>query len=164
MWLPTRPQVDSAARHAISIAGTAIAIFGLQAKGVTIEQTTAVIQSLGSAVNDIVVLLAAIAPFYAMLKAAHSASPTSQGASLATVATGPAGSSAVEAQKALIGATSTVAQDQSIPASQSAANTLVAATISLPQVQTIVTDQRTANASSSPSVVSAPLDIKPKVA
>lgn len=156
MWLPTKPQVDAASRHAISIAGTAIAIFGLQAKGVTIEQVTSVIQSLGSAVNDIVVLVAAVAPFYAMLKASHSANPTVQGASLAATASGPASPAAVEAQKAIITATSTIAKDGTIPASQEATNTLVAATIALPQVQTIVTDKKTADASSSASVVAAP--------
>ena len=156
MWLPTKPQVDAASRHAISIAGTAIAIFGLQAKGVTIDQVTAVIQSLGSAVNDIVVLIAAVAPFYAMIKASHSANPSVQGASLAATASGPASPAAAEAQKAIIQATSAIAQDGTIPASQEATNTLVAATIALPQVQTIVTDKKTAEASPSASVVAAP--------
>ena len=83
MWLPTKSQVDAASRHAITIAGTAFVIFGLQAKGVTLEQTTALIQSLGGTVNNLVVLLGALAPFYALLKAAHSASPTSQAVSVA---------------------------------------------------------------------------------
>jgi len=78
MWLPTRAQVDSASRHAISIAGTAIAIFGLQAKGVSLDQVKEVIAALGSTVNDIVVLIAALAPLYAMLKASHTASPVEQ--------------------------------------------------------------------------------------
>lgn len=83
MWLPTKAQVDSASRHAISIAGTAIAIFGLQAKGISLEQATATIQALGSTVNDVVVLIAALAPLYAMLKASHTASPTQQAKSVA---------------------------------------------------------------------------------
>ena len=82
MWLPTKAQVDAASRHAISIAGTAIVIFGLQAKGVTIEQITSVIQSLGGVVNDGVVLIGAIAPLYALLKASHSASPANQAAAV----------------------------------------------------------------------------------
>ena|SRR6185312_2597787 len=155
MWLPTKPQVDAASRHAISIAGTAIAIFGLQAKGITLDQVKEVIGALGSAVNDIVVLIAAVAPFYAMIKASHSANPSVQGASLAATASGPASPAAVEAQKAIIQATSTIAQDQSIPASQEAANTLVKATIALPQVQTIAADETTRKAVGDPSVVSA---------
>lgn len=83
MWLPTKNQVDSASRHAISIAGTAIAIFGLQAKGVSLDQIKAIIAALGSATNDIVVLVGALAPIYALLKAAHSASPTQQAISVA---------------------------------------------------------------------------------
>ena len=164
MWLPTRPQVDSASRHAISIAGTAFAIFGLQAKGISLDQVKAVITALGNVVNDFIILIGTLAPFYALLKAASSASPTNQGASLTTLATGPASSSAVEAQKALIGATSAVAQDKSIPASQEAANTLVTATIALPQVQGIVTDKATKDAVNNSSVVSIPVDTQPKVA
>jgi hypothetical protein len=153
MWLPTKLQVDSASRHAISIAGTAIAIFGLEARGVTSEQVTAVIQSLGSLVNDTVILIGAVAPFYALLKAAHSASPASQVAAVQSIATGPASPVAESAQKALIDATSAVAQDTTIPKSDEAKNTLIAATIALPSVQTIITDQKTADASPSPSVV-----------
>lgn len=103
MWLPTRAQVDSASRHAISIAGTAFAIFGLQAKGVTLDQVKEIIGALGSTVNDIVVLVAALAPIYAMLKAGHSASPTSQIQSVQTIAdTG--GPSQQSAQVAIVNA------------------------------------------------------------
>jgi hypothetical protein len=127
MWLPTRDQVDAASRHAISIAGTAIAMLGLQAKGVTIENITAVIQSLGSVVNDLLVLLAAIAPLYAAWKASHSANPTVQGASLTTTAQGPASPAAVEAQKAIINATAAMAADPTIPAAEDAKTVLVEA-------------------------------------
>jgi hypothetical protein len=61
---------------------------------------------------------------------------------------------AAAAQKAIVQATSTIAQNKSLPANQDATNTLIAATIALPQVQTIVTDAKTAAASLSPSVVS----------
>lgn len=82
MWLPTRAQVDSASRHAITIVSTATVIFGLQARGFDPQVIISVIQSLGPAVNDIVNLIGAGAAAYAMLKASHSASPTSQSASL----------------------------------------------------------------------------------
>jgi hypothetical protein len=155
MWLPTRGQVDSVSRHAITIAGTAIAIFGLQAKGISLDQIKALINALGSTVNDIVVLLAALAPLYAALKAAHTASAASQVAAVQAIATGPASDTSVDAQHAIIQAAGAIASDRSIPASQSATNVLVAATAALPQVQTIVTDKKTADASPSPSVVAA---------
>lgn len=62
---------------------------------------------------------------------------------------------AVEAQKAIVQATSTIAQDNSLPSSQDAKDTLVAATIALDEVQTIVTDAVTAARSPSESVVAA---------
>ena len=82
MWLPTRAQVDSASRHAITIVGTATVIFGLQAKGFDPQAIINVIQSLGPTVNDIVNVIGTVAAAYAMLKASHTASPTSQSASL----------------------------------------------------------------------------------
>lgn len=84
MWLPTKSQVDAASRHAISIAGTAFVIFGLQAKGVSLDQVKEIIGALGGTVNDIVLLVGTVAPLYAMLKASHSASPTSQAISVAS--------------------------------------------------------------------------------
>ena len=84
MWLPTKGQVDSASRHAISIAGTAFTIFALQNKGVTLDQVKSVIAALGSTTNDIVLLIGVLAPLYAMLKAAHTASPTQQAISVAS--------------------------------------------------------------------------------
>lgn len=132
MLLPTKSQVDAASRHAISIAGTAIVIFGLQAKGVSVEQVTAAINALGSGVNSLVVVLAAIAPIYASIKASHSASPTSQVASVQAIA-----------------------KDPTQPVAEDAKQALIAATISLPEVQTIVADKATAAAAPSESVVAA---------
>ena len=83
MWLPTKAQVGSASRHAITIASTAAVIFGLQAKGVNVQDITATIQALGPFVNDLVTLIGTAGATYAMLKAAHSASPTSQAIAVA---------------------------------------------------------------------------------
>lgn len=132
MWLPTKAQVDAATRHAISIAGTAIVIFGLQAKGVSVEQVTAAINALGSGINSIVLVLAALAPIYAGLRASQSASPTNQVAQVQAIA-----------------------NDPTQPAAQDAKQALIAATISLPEVQTIVADKETAAAAPSESVVAA---------
>lgn len=86
MWLPTKSQVDAASRHLITVAGTVIALLGLQSKGFTLEQVTAAINSLGSVVNNIVLLIAALAPIYAGWKASRSASPKAQ--AVAVAATG----------------------------------------------------------------------------
>ena len=86
MWLPTKAQVDAASRHAITAAGTVIALLGLQAKGIDIAQVTAAIQALGASVNDIVILIGAGGTLYAAIKASHTASPTSQ--AVAVAATG----------------------------------------------------------------------------
>jgi hypothetical protein len=157
MWLPTKGQVDAASRHAITAAGVAVTIFGLQAKGVSMEQVTALISSLGETVNTILQVVAAAGVLYGGIKAANSASPTNRIADVRNLATGAASADAVAAQSALIEATAAVAQDHSIPASVDAKNTLIAATIALPEVQTIVTDKKTADASPSPSVISVPL-------
>lgn len=153
MWLPTKDQVDAASRHAITAAGVAVTILGLQAKGVSMENVTALINSLGSTVNTLVQLVAAAGVVYGGIKAARSASPTNQVAKVQEMATGPASPVAVSAQAALVNAVSAIAQDKSIPASDDAKNTLIAATIALPEVQTIITDAKTAQASTSASVV-----------
>lgn len=160
--LPTKSQVDAVSRHAITAAGVAITIFGLQAKGVSMENVTALINSLGETVNTLVQLIAAAGVMYGAIQASRSASPTNQIAQVQAIATGPSSPVSVDAQKALITATSAVAMDKSIPKSDEAKDALVAATISLPEVQTIITDKQTAAASSSPSVVAAPSE--PKVA
>jgi hypothetical protein len=154
MWLPTKAQVDAASRHAISIAGTAIVIFGLQAKGLTVEQVTAAINSLGDTVNSVVVLLAAVAPLYALLKAGHSASPAVQIQTVKDIATGTGSPVAVDAQKALISATAAVAQDKSIPASTEAKAALIDAVAAQQEVvgDIKVTDQAVVDATTSPQV------------
>ena len=153
MWLPTKAQIDAASRHAITAAGMAVTIFGLQAKGVSMDDVKALITSLGDTVATLVQLIGAIGVMYGAFKAAHSASPTSQIDSVKAIAIGTAGPLAVDAQKALIEATSAVAQDNTIPKSEDAKNTLIAATIALPQVKTIITDSKTADASPSSSVI-----------
>lgn len=155
MWLPSKDQIDSAKRHLTVAAGVAVTIFGLQAKGVSMENVTGLINSLGETVNTLVQLIAAAGVTYGIVKGFLKSSPTSQIASVKEIAIGPEGPVAVDAQMALIEATSAVAQDKRIPQSDEAKDALIAATIALPQVQTIVTDKKTAEASPSPSVVSA---------
>jgi len=155
MWLPTKGQVDAAKRHVITAVGVAVTIFGLQAKGVSMEQVTPLINALGDTVTTILQVIAAIGVLYPALKAASTASPANRIADVRNLATGAASDDAVAAQSALIEATAAVALDRTIPASVEAKNTLIAATIALPEVQTIVTDAKTAAASPSPSVIPA---------
>lgn len=155
MWLPTKAQVDAATRHVITAAGVAVTIFGLQAKGVSMDDVKTLIESLGSTVNTILQLVAAIGVVYGGIQATRSASPTSQIAHVQEIATGPSGSVAVDAQQALVNATAAVAADRSIPKSEEAKQTLIAATIALPEVQAIVANKETADAAPSASVVAA---------
>jgi len=155
MWLPTKPMVDAAKRHAISIVGTAIVVFGLQSKGITVEQATAVINSLGDTVSNIVILLAAIAPIIAATRASQSASPTSQITKVSEIAQDPAQPQAADAQAALVQATAAIAQNKVLPKSEEAKNTLIAATVALDEVQGIVADPATAAAIPSAAVMSA---------
>ena len=83
MNLPNRAQVDTAARYAGTIASTAFAIFGLQAKGITLDQVQAVIASCGTLVNDLVVLVSAVAPLYLAFRGISSSSATAQAAAVA---------------------------------------------------------------------------------
>lgn len=83
MWLPTKGQVDTAGRYATAVAGTAITIFGLQNKGISLDQVKAVIQALGDTVNQIAILAGAAATLYAGIKGVFKSSPTQQAASVA---------------------------------------------------------------------------------
>lgn len=78
MNLPTKTQVDTAARYATAIAGTAFAIFGLQAKGISLDQVKAVIAALGDVANNVIILLATIAPLYVAGRGIKTSSPTGQ--------------------------------------------------------------------------------------
>lgn len=157
MWMPTKPQIDAASRHVITAVGVAVTIFGLQAKGVDMNQVKVVIESMGATVNTIIQLVAAAGVLYGGIKAANSASPVNQIASVQQIATGAAGPVASDAQKALIEATSAVAQDSSILASQEAKVALLDATAALPEVvgNINVTDKSLELATSSPQIKAA---------
>lgn len=87
MPLPTKEQVNTAGRYAGAIAGTAFAIFGLQAKGFSLDQVKAAIAAFGTVVNDIVVLIGVLAPIYAAVRGVSSSSPTGQAAAIGANAT-----------------------------------------------------------------------------
>jgi hypothetical protein len=83
MWLPSKAQVDTGGRYALAIASTAIGIFGLQAKGISLDQVKAAISALGDVVNNMVILATAIGAIYATVKGVTQSSPTNQVASAA---------------------------------------------------------------------------------
>jgi hypothetical protein len=78
MPLPTQAQVNTAGRYAGTVIGTAFAIFGLEAKGISLDQVRAAIGALGTVVNDGVVLIGILAPLYASIKGVISSSSTGQ--------------------------------------------------------------------------------------
>lgn len=82
MPLPTQAQVNTAGRYAGSILGTAIAIFGLQAKGISVDQVKEVIAAGGTVVNDVVILISAAAPLYAAVRGILSSGGKGQAAAI----------------------------------------------------------------------------------
>lgn len=82
MWLPSQAQVNTAGRYVTAIAGTAFGIFGLQAKGISLDQVKAAINALGTVVNDIVILIGAAGTIYAAVKGVVSSSSNGQAAAI----------------------------------------------------------------------------------
>src|ERR1700674_464231 len=85
MKLPTSDQVMSVTRHVATFLGGAVVMFGVSTK-VSPEQVAAIINSMGTLVNDFVLLCGALTPVVAAIYAAKSASITSQ---LKAVTTNP---------------------------------------------------------------------------
>lgn len=132
MFLPTKNQVNTGVRYATVAITTAFALLGLQAKGISLDQVKTGIQALGDITNNVVILITLVGGVWAAAKGVNASSPVNQIASVQAIAT-----------------------DKTSPVTTEAKDALVAATISLPQVQTIVTDKVTAEASPSASVVAA---------
>jgi hypothetical protein len=82
MLLPTQAQVNTGVRYAGTIAGTAFAIFGLQAKGFSLDQAKAAVGALGSVVNDVVILIGIAGPLFAAFKGVKSSSAAGQAAAI----------------------------------------------------------------------------------
>jgi hypothetical protein len=77
MNLPTQHQVLAATRNIASFAAGAIAVLGLSSK-INTDAVIALITSLGTLVNDAVVVIGLITPLVAAWLAGHSASARSQ--------------------------------------------------------------------------------------
>lgn len=157
MWLPTKGMIDAAKRHVITAVGVAVTIFGLQAKGVSMDQVTVLINALGDTATTLLQVVAAAATLYGGIKAASTATTANRIADVRALATGPASADAADAQKALIEATAAVAQDTTIPTSMDAKVALLDATAAMPEVVgTIrVTDPSLEAATSSPQIKAA---------
>jgi hypothetical protein len=82
MNLPTQAQVSTAVRYAGAVLGTAFTIFGLQAKGFDLDQVKGAISALGTVVNDVVILIAALAPIIAAIKGISTSSSAGQAAAI----------------------------------------------------------------------------------
>ena len=82
MPLPTQAQINTAVRYAGTIAGTAFAIFGLQAKGFDLDQIKAALSALGTVVNDLVILIGALLPVLAAIKGVASSGSKGQAAAI----------------------------------------------------------------------------------
>lgn len=81
MNLPTQDQVNAASRHIASAVGGAVVMFGLSSK-IDINTVNTIINSLGSIVNNVVIILGIVTPAIAAYYAQKSAKPESQAASL----------------------------------------------------------------------------------
>jgi hypothetical protein len=148
--VPSQDQVMAQLRIIIPALGTIVTAIGVSSTQVNNIQGIAL-----ASVGPIAYLICGIWSLVANTREAKIKS-------VQDIATGPAGSTAVAAQTAIIRAAGAIAQNPTIPTSDVAAHALINATIALPQVQTIVTDKKTADASPSPSVVAA--SPEPKVA
>lgn len=82
MNLPERPQVASLVSHAVVVAGTTLALLGLQNRGIYLDQIKVVIKDLGEVANSVVMVLSAAAAVCATYKGFNASSPASQSEAL----------------------------------------------------------------------------------
>lgn len=82
MNLPTSTQIATGTRYAATMAGTAAVLLGLSSKGVTPDQITAIINSGGALINDIIIMIGAVAALLATYKGVSSSSPVGQAAAI----------------------------------------------------------------------------------
>lgn len=148
------PATLAALRYALTALSPVLAIFGLAA--LTPDQIDHFIgyaKTFGTAVSAIFALAGIIIPTAALIFGVLSSTFKKQVARFKELSKDPS-AAGEEAAKAIIDATSAIAQSSS-GQSKNATQTLIAATIALPSVQTIVTDKATAEAAPSENVVGA---------
>lgn len=156
--LPTPQSIKNIAGHIATAAGTAIAIFGLQAKGIDPAKVTAAIIALGDVANNIIIGIGVIGSAYAAYKAAQgSSTPAVVSQSSQAISANPqavAASLPPETTIELAKATIDMAAN-----SEAAKHTLLDNIVTLPSVQGVIVDKQTAMATSSPLVTATPSDI-----
>jgi hypothetical protein len=155
-------QIKNITGHIGTGVGTAIVIFGLQAKGIDPAKATAAINALGDLVNNLVIVVGAIGAIVAAYKSVS-------GSSTSAVATQTA--EAINANPAAV--TAALSQETTreltqaavaVAANSRSANTaLLESVTKLDNVQGVVVDRQTANATPNPLVTANPNEI-PKAA
>jgi hypothetical protein len=156
--LPNQQQVKNIVGHVGTAVGTAIAIFGLQAKGLDPVKVTAAINALGDLVNNIVIVAGLIGGVLATYKAASGSSTASvtQQSAQAIISNPVAVAAALSAETKTELAAATVA----IAANSEAANKALLENVTqLPNVQGVVVDKNTAASTQNPLVTANPRDI-----
>lgn len=154
--LPNPQQVKNITGHVATAAGTAIAIFGLQAKGIDPQKMVAAINSLGDLFNNLVVVAGAIAAIFAGYKSVTGSSDTSVIAQTTTLANNPAQLRSGEAQRELVAAVANLASGGGMVSTEAKAAVIDAAA-AIPEVvgQIKVTDAALAAKTISAQVVTA---------
>lgn len=148
------PATLAAVRYTLTAISPVLAIFGFAA--LTPDQVDHFIgyaKTFGTAAAAISALVGILVPVAALIYGVLSSTWKKQVARFKALSKDPT-AAGEEAAKAIIDATSAIAQSPS-PQSKNATQTLIAATIALPGVQTIVTDKATADAAPSENVVAA---------
>lgn len=158
MQLPNPQQVKNIVGHLGTGVGTAIVIFGLQAKGFDPVKVTAAINALGDLVNNLVIVVATIGAIVAAYKSATGSSTPnviaqgSQAISANPIAVAATLSPEVKVELAKASVDMAATSDTSNKA-------LLENVVRLNNVQGVVTDVRTSLATESPLVTSNPADI-----
>lgn len=156
--LPNPQQVKNIVGHIGTAAGTAIVLFGLQAKGVDPAKVTMAITALGDVINTAVIAIGAIGGVWAAIAAATGSSTSNVVAQTAqAIKSDPQAVAAVlpaETKTELASATVTLAAN-----SATTNRALLAGVVDLDNVQGVVTDASTAQASPDPRITSEPGDI-----
>lgn len=158
MNLPNPQQVKNITGHIATAAGTAIAIFGLQAKGIDPQKMVAAINAMGDLFNSLVVVGGILGALFAGYKSATGSSPTAVLAQAQSIAEDPTQLQAPAIQQQLVGAVKKIAEDPGIAIAQQAKAAIIDAAAAVPEVvgEIKVADAALAAKTASPQVVTAP--------
>lgn len=156
--LPNPQQVKNIVGHVGTAVGTAIVLFGLQAKGIDPAKVTALINSMGDAINTIVIIIGALGGIAAAYKAAKGSSTQEViKQSSAAISADPHAVASLMTQETTVQlAQATV---DMATTSEVAKNALLEKVVELPSVQGVVVDKETAQATPNPMITADPAAI-----